>query len=56
MVIQGPPPGATAFSAPVSLKMGSARGVGMASRLSAGAREPQAPEWMSLQRAALRLK
>jgi excisionase family DNA binding protein len=28
----------------------------MASRLSAGAREPQAPEWMSLQRAALRFE
>ena len=28
----------------------------MASRQSAGVREPQAPEWMSLQRAALRFE
>jgi excisionase family DNA binding protein len=28
----------------------------MASRVSAGSREPQAPEWMSLERAALRFE
>ena len=55
LVIQGRRPWPPGFRFR-SAGWAKAKGVGMASRQSAGVREPQAPEWISLQRAALRFE